>query len=302
MSNAKRWIFTLNNPSGTIDADIVTWYEDSSLADLVVYQHEVGESGTPHLQGLVVFKARTRLAGCKRFLDTAHWEPMRGQLQQAIDYCTKEDTRDPLYEPITLGHVESCQGRRSDLAEIKEKLDAGAKETEIADEHFGDWVRYHRSFREYKRMKVTPRDFKTEVTIVVGPTGTGKSTYANGVSAPDDTFFKQNSQWWDGYDGQETVVLDDFYGWIKYDEMLRLMDRYPLLVQTKGGQTQFLAKRMIITSNAMPLAWYSKIFSDSRMSLPAFIRRVDKWMYMGTDLSFVMSNYEAFCDRVNSVQ
>ena len=37
---------------------------------------------------------------------------------------------------------------------------------------------------------------------------------------------------------------DDFYGWIKFDEMLRLLDRYPLLVETKGGTTHFTSRFM----------------------------------------------------------
>lgn len=192
--------------------------------------------------------------------------------------------------------IKSQQGKRNDLVEIKAKLDAGIDEQSLAEEHFGAWVRYNRSFREYKRLKTTPRDFKTEVEVVVGPTGTGKSTYAQ---SHENVYFKQNSQWWDGYDGHTVVVLDDFYGWLKYDDMLRIMDRYPLLVQTKGGQQQFLARKLVITSNALPTSWYSKIFSDSKNSFPAFARRVDRWIFMGTQLSIATKVYEDFTERLN---
>lgn len=167
---------------------------------------------------------------------------------------------------------------------------------DLADQHFGAWVRYNRSFTEYKRIRTAPRNFKTEVQVVVGPTGTGKSTYAN---SHEDTYFKQNSQWWDGYDGQTVVVLDDFYGWLKYDDMLRIMDRYPLLVQTKGGQRQFLATKLLVTSNSLPRTWYSKIFSDSKNALPAFLRRVDKWIFMGTHLSIATKSYDDFLEKLD---
>jgi len=168
----------------------------------------------------------------------------------------------------------------------------------LADQHFGAWVRYNRAFGEYKRIRTDPRDFKTEVQVIVGPTGTGKSTYA---AAQEDPYFKQNSGWWDGYDGQTTVVLDDFYGWLKYDDMLRLMDRYPLLVQTKGGQRQFLARKLLITSNSLPRSWYSKIYEVQKNALPAFIRRVDKWIFMGTHLSIATSSYEQFLERLDTL-
>lgn len=35
-----------------------------------------------------------------------------------------------------------------------------------------------------------------------------------------------------GYVGQPTVVFDDFYSWFPYDFILRLLDRYPLVVNT----------------------------------------------------------------------
>ena len=54
------------------------------------------------------------------------------------------------------------------------------------------------------------------------------------------------------------MVLDDFYGWIKFDEMLRLLDRYPLLVETKGGTTHFTSRFIHITSNKHPSSWYKR--------------------------------------------
>lgn len=95
------------------------------------------------------------------------------------------------------------------------------------------------------------------------------------------------------------MVLDDFYGWLKYDEMLRLMDRYPMLVQTKGGQATFLAKKLLITSNTLPASWYPKISSDSRSTRMApFYRRVDKWIYMGTHFSIATKTWQDFSEKL----
>lgn len=94
-----------------------------------------------------------------------------------------------------------------------------------------------------------------------GPSGSGKSRHAYELGG-DSQFWiarpisRGGSVWWDGYEGQSTVVIDEFYGWMSRDFLQRLVDRYPLLVQTKGGAVQFLALVIIITSNLPPEMWW----------------------------------------------
>lgn len=118
-------------------------------------------------------------------------------------------------------------------------------------------------------MKTEPRSWDTCVHVLQGPTGTGKSKWAQDFDPKG--YWKQRSNWWDGYTKQETVVIDEFYGWLPFDLLLRLCDRYPLLVETKGGQVQFLAKTIIITTNMLPCNWYRNAY------FPSFARRVNMW-------------------------
>ena len=74
--------------------------------------------------------------------------------------------------------------------------------------------------------------------------------------------------------GHEVVIIDEFYGWLPFDLLLRVCDRYPLLVETKGGQTQFVAKVIVITSNSLPSNWYKSAY------FPSLVRRVTKWHVM----------------------
>lgn len=62
--------------------------------------------------------------------------------------------------------------------------------------------------------------------------------------------------WWDGYSGQHTVIIDEFYGQLRWSFVLQLLDRYPLRVETKGGCVPFVSRRIIITSNREPSQWY----------------------------------------------
>lgn len=302
-SCAKNWVFTLNNPTENFEAELIESMESLEDYQFVAGQREIApETGTEHFQGMLVLRKKKRLAWLRRhLLDTAHWEVMKGTPAQALAYCTKEESRKPFYEPFTWGEEpHNTQGTRNDLLAVKALIDSGATESRIAEEHFASWVRHHRGFREYKRIKVSPRDWETDVWVIIGPTGTGKSRAANEADTPDNTYYKQaHTEWWDGYEQQPTVVLDDFYGWVRYDEMLRLMDRYPVMVQTKGGQTHFLAKRLIITSNTLPQNWYPKIHA-STVSLSAFYRRVSKWTYMGHRASIVARDWISFEEMCQS--
>lgn len=180
-----------------------------------------------------------------------------GLQQRPIDYC------------LSLMTKPRKKKKSEKLLTIKEMLQEGKTEEEIADYDFELWVRNYRAFREYKLMITPNRDHEVEVIVLQGPTGTGKSKWAKDNFA--DAYWKQRSIWWDGYMGQDTVVIDEFYGWIPFDTLLRICDRYPLLVETKGGQVNFVAKRIIITTNAVPSSWYKNVYFNS------FVRRVNEW-------------------------
>lgn len=95
------------------------------------------------------------------------------------------------------------------------------------------------------------RDFKTEVFYYYGEPGVGKSRRAKeeAMATNEPIYYKSRGQWWDFYKNHENVIIDDFYGWIPYDEMLKICDRYPYQVPVKGGYNIFNSKRIWITSN-----------------------------------------------------
>lgn len=84
----RNWCFTLNNYTPE-DRLYLSELKDAEI----VFQEETGESGTPHLQGVIFFKNARTLQGMKRIHNGIHWESMKGTKAQAIAYCTKEETR-----------------------------------------------------------------------------------------------------------------------------------------------------------------------------------------------------------------
>jgi len=289
VSNPSRaWLFTLNNPENnevpnTLRAKFCTW------------QLETGEQGTPHLQGYCIFEKSTRLSALKKLLPTAHWERRQGTHEQAVEYCNKIDTRQQ--GPWTYGTA-PAQGKRTDLIEVTDLIKAGTSLTQIAHLHSSTFVKFYRGITSLICQLTPPRTQETEVICYYGDTGTGKS-YRAFTNWPDAYWLPQG-KWFDNYIGQETVVIDEFYGWLPYSFILRLLDRYPLLVETKGGHVQFVSRRVVFTSNTPPWDWYKNV-----PNINAFKRRVQDKIYhvhSRTELPALIQWPVAHCTSVDTDQ
>ena len=88
---SKNWVFTLNNYKQS-DIDFIINI-DKNIVPKYIFQEEIGESGTPHLQGYLQFKDKKRpLSIFKDDLKGAHWEKCR-HIAASIKYCKKGKTR-----------------------------------------------------------------------------------------------------------------------------------------------------------------------------------------------------------------
>lgn len=298
MSRATCWCFTLNNPEehGPLPN---TWPD----VKLMVYQLEEANSSTLHYQGYVEFTTAKRISTLKNINAHAHFEVRRGSRQQAIEYCMKEDTRVPGSEPVIIGTLPDFKSDKEDkkiktsLA-VKQLIDEGKDDKVIANEYFGYYIQSYRGLTQYRLLLSEERNFKTVVTVIYGPTGTGKSQWC--WEHIKDPFWKVKGQWWDGYRNQGVVVIDEFYGWLKYDEMLRLLDRYPYKVEVKGGYVQFNSKMIFITSNKQPHEWYNQT------DISHLTRRIENvWekktlkddfvVHKGIPPAFLISGFQELC-------
>ena len=73
------------------------------------------------------------------------------------------------------------------------------------------------------------------------------------------------------------MIIDEFRSDIKLTVMLRLLDGYPYMVETKGGfvETHDL-ETIIITSNYMPEECYTN--TEAKYKKPLY-RRIDKCLW-----------------------
>ncbi len=68
-----------------------------------------------------------------------------------------------------------------------------------------------------------------------GKTGTGKSRRAWDEAGLDAYCKDPRTKFWDGYQDEENVVIDEFQGGIDISHLLRWLDRYPVRVEIKGA-------------------------------------------------------------------
>jgi len=258
-TRAKHWVFTINNPELDADKEIM---DTSPDRDYCVMQLERGEDGTLHIQGVIGFKKQKWFRTLKNLHPRAHWEVARN-VPASIAYCRKEETR--VDGPWIFGEppYHAVQGKRSDLDKVVKMIRKGHSVRKIFEKSPNSVVRYCNNIARLVVLYTPPRDFASRVYLFYGPTGTGKTTAAMKNFANPFKIIcpKHGNLWFDGYDPMfhDTVVIDDFYGGIKWGELLQLTDRHQFLVQIKGASVQFRAKTIIFTSNQHYDSWYPKM-------------------------------------------
>lgn len=178
-------------------------------------------------------------------------EVMRGSIVQNERYCAKEG------EYVHFGLSFVGKGARRDLQIFYEKVKEGANDVQLAEHDFGILARTLKA-TDRIRLAIKPKfEGRREVILFVGQTGGGKTRLAY-ESWPD--LFElpvSKDMWFDGYQGQQTVLMDEFSGQMPLPHALKLLDNYYVRHwPIKGGFVWFHPTRIVVTSNQLPAQWY----------------------------------------------
>lgn len=252
MARYRNFCFTQNNYTDTLLADELS-------CKYIIYGKEVGESGTPHLQGFVSFQNNRTLSAAIKSLPGCHVEIARN-VPAAIEYCKKDgDFTERGVAPMTFSDA-----AKKGVAERWELAKQGRFE-ELPPENIRAYEHIH------KRFKPEPPPL-SELSHEwwYGDTGTGKTRKAREEN-PTAYIKDPQERWWDGYEGQDVVIIDDFdkYQVKQGGDMKRWLDHYSFQAPFKGSYQLIRPKKIIVTSNYHP----NEIWEDSQ-TLDPILRRV----------------------------
>lgn len=187
MSQAKYWTFTLNNYT----EEEVLFYSNlinpTSAFAYIAFGKEVGEEGTPHLQGHLELRKKLRLRNLKELLTgREHLEVRKGSFERNEEYVSKEGDVSRFGERVSRGN-----GHRSDLDALAERIRTGDNRRSLAEEFASDFIRYangiDRYFEIFERRNIEiyngPWPWNVTVPedkslILWGDAGIGKTEYA----------------------------------------------------------------------------------------------------------------------------
>nr|QKV51313.1 putative replication associated protein [Crucivirus sp.] len=227
---------------------------------------ETSNAGWLHHQGFVMFANASTANAVKKVLPIGcHLEACKGTALQNIKYCSKDGNI------VAENGKRPEQGKRNDMETVFKIIKTTGRMADVTE-----------NVRSYQAMKAgelilkyhEPKRFtKPFVGWFWGPTGCSKTHSAYELLGENGTWKSSGPmKWWEGYDGEQNVIIDDFREhYCDFVTLLSLLDRYPFRVENKGGSRQLQARNIIVTSCYPP----DKCFRTSREDVKQLLRRID---------------------------
>lgn len=220
-----------------------------------------------------------RFSTLKRRLPTAHLEPRRGPIQQAINYVTKEETRiigEPRLEHGTIRHCDE-KGRRKDVEVVREAiLEKGLS----ADEVFLQVPESNRMTAMVEKL-VAARDRsrhtkprQLEVIWLYGPPGTGKTSLAVEMGGKSYYRVTDYQHPFDAYSGEEVLILDEFDGGMRLSALLNILDIWPTMLPARYADRVAAYSEVVLVSNEAPWSFYPWETPSRRQALMRRVHQV----------------------------
>lgn len=210
--------------------------------EFILYGKEKAETtGHDHFQGCFKLKNAMTVSAVRKLCPGVHLE-ITQSVQASINYCKKDG------DIVVLGTIPQPPKKKLKTDEqVRVMLKDGKTISDVCDEVSGWHATLQMGLHGIKtaekilQYQEPHRDFKTVVKWFYGATGTGKTRKAAEEAGADAWWSGKNLKWWQGYDGHEKVIIDDFRGsftcldqsgdFCTFHELLRILDRYPYTVE-----------------------------------------------------------------------
>lgn len=288
-TRSRSWQFTVNNPT---EED----WEDCIQMDCRYYclGQEIGDNGTDHIQGFVMFAEARSFMTVKELLPRARLEAVTKTPDKAANYCKK----DGLFTEFgTAPESKEKQGKRGGQAYV-EAMELAIK-GDFKKINAGIYIRCHRQLHAiYKENMPAPKSMPDmDFHWFYGATGTGKSRAAREENP--DHYIKNLNKWWTHYAGEACVIIEEWHpGMVEaLQHMLKQWcDHHPFRAETKGDSMVIRPKKIVITSNYT----IEECFPDPRVG-ETIIRRFKKRQFGEAEPVYAMANMTTGYDSDHEV-
>lgn len=242
---------------------------------LCAQQEICPRTGKYHWQGFVYYKNAVRFSTLKGVFPKAHIEAMKGNVDQAISYCSKSQSA-VLGTFFELGDRPQ-QGRRTDIHEVIAEIRAGTEYRDILLDYPEVCSKYLRYIKEVQLFINRPIGYsRRNCLLISGPPGCGKTGIVYDAFGYDQVYdWNWSSKWFDGYSGQQCILIDEFcHRSLDPNFFKKLCDGYPVTREVKGGTVSITSPFIVLLTNEPPdtlSLWYELT--------PGIKRRVIWWNF-----------------------
>lgn len=293
------WMLTYNNPPEDWEAAI-----QKIGPSFWAGQLEQGKNGTFHIQAILWFKDRI---GKKFWKSIPVWSRSikARDVPRVLKYCTKEDTRKA--GPVQHGKspIPSTRGDQGGNGRLDySQALALTREGRIQDVEATIQIRHYPNLlRIYEDYLAPYTHHECRGIWIQGRPGWGKSKLVRDVYS--EVYVKAQNKWWDGYCGEETVVLDDLdHSGSCLGHYLKIwLDQYACSGERKGGNKNLRHHRLVITSNYLPSdLWQDEVLVEAITRRCRFALFPRKYLALcGTDFGVMPRIYRhTFEKYINS--
>lgn len=267
------------------------------------YQLERASTGKVHIQGYVEFYKQHRMQQVKRRLRNMglHLEPRNGTRSQARDYALKvsndwykvnyphwdsHGSRITGTRAVELGTWGTTQGTRTDLLAVSDLIKSGATEAQIFDHCPREYLKYSGHIKNalalqgQKLKNKFIKNFKVEVFY--GKSRAGKTRTAFETYGPQNCYvpvWNGHKFWFDQYQGEKVLVINEFTGQAPLEMMQQLLDHYRQRLEVKGGSVMSNWDTVVITSQMHPAYWWNSYDCKTEEEQQSIVNRIDRVVF-----------------------
>lgn len=319
-SQSRKWQITINNPADKgFDHAKIKEVIEGLTPDYWCMCDEIGEKGTYHTHVYFCRTGSYRFSTVKNAFPGAHIEMAKGTNQVNREYIRKEGKWEKSKKAETnlpdtfeeSGEVPmERQGARNDLADLYDMIKIGMTNAEILE----DSPQYMLNMDKVDRARQILRENeyknkwrKLETVYVFGATGTGKTRGVMETYGYSNVYRVMNYDHhpWDGYDGQDVVIFEEFRSSFKIQDMLNYLDGYPLSLPCRYANKVACFTKCFIITNISLEEQFVQVQREHPETWKAFLRRVHSVKHYTnngileyqTEEYLAKKNWVAYCEN-----